>query len=163
MPATILFADPDHGPRAQLAAALLRSIDEAGSFEGFVGGHLTRRDLTAVAEVLAERGLSFIPSPQQLELSMARTSLSWCARRDAPRARTCRARLGSAAGPSMIRASFRPTGGLMRYEPLPPHSRASVPSSSPREDDGSVCCWLLTLLGDVCRNNSSVGVDTLSL
>ena len=71
VPTTVLFADPNHGPRAQLAAAVLRSADEAGAFEVSSAGAETGGDLTGLAEVLEERGLSFRPASQQLELSMA--------------------------------------------------------------------------------------------
>lgn len=71
MSTTVLFADPDHGPRAQLAAALLRSADEAGAFEVSSGGTAPGGDLTGLAEVLEDRGLSFLPASRQLELSMA--------------------------------------------------------------------------------------------
>jgi len=71
MPSTVLFADPDHGPRAQMAAAILGRAGEAGAFEVSSAGTTPGGDLTGVAEVLEERGLSFAPASQQLELSMA--------------------------------------------------------------------------------------------
>lgn len=71
MPPTVLFADPDHGPRAQLAAAVLRAADAARAFAVSSAGTAPGGDLTGVAEVLAERGVRFVPSSQQLELSMA--------------------------------------------------------------------------------------------
>lgn len=70
-PVTVLFADPDHGPRAQMAAAVLRSADEAGRFEVSSAGTTVGGDLTGVAEVLAERAVSFVPASRQLELPMA--------------------------------------------------------------------------------------------
>lgn len=71
MATTVLFADPDHGPRAQMAAAILRRVDAAGTFEVSSAGSWPGGDLTGVAEVLAERGAIFVPASQQLDLSMA--------------------------------------------------------------------------------------------
>ncbi len=71
MPTTVLFADPDHGPRAQMAAALLRRIDAAGRYEVSSAGSRPGGDLTGVAEILAERGAIFVPASRQLDLSMA--------------------------------------------------------------------------------------------
>jgi len=71
MPTSVLFADPDHGPRAQMAAAILRRVDEAGTFEVSSAGSAPGGDLTGVTEVLAERGVSFVPASQPLDLSMA--------------------------------------------------------------------------------------------
>ena len=70
-PMTVLFADPDHGPRGQLAAAVLQAADGVGSFEVSSAGSAPGGDLTGVAEVLAERGISFEPTFRQLDLSMA--------------------------------------------------------------------------------------------
>jgi arsenate reductase (thioredoxin) len=71
MPTTVLFADPDHGPRAQMAAAILQRADGVGAFEVSSAGSAPGGNLTGVAEVLAERGVSIVPASQQLELSMA--------------------------------------------------------------------------------------------
>jgi protein-tyrosine-phosphatase len=71
MPTTVLFADPDHGPRAQMAAAVLRRVDVAGRYEVSSAGSRPGGDLSGVAEVLAERGVGFVPESQQLDLSMA--------------------------------------------------------------------------------------------
>lgn len=71
MRATVLFADPDHGPRAQLAAAVLRAADEGGALEVLSAGTEPGGDLTGVAEVLAERGEPFRPQSLRLDLSMA--------------------------------------------------------------------------------------------
>lgn len=54
-----------------MAAAMLRRADEAGAFEVSSAGSAPGGDLTGVAEVLAERGVSFVPGSQQLDLSMA--------------------------------------------------------------------------------------------
>lgn len=71
MTTTVLFADANHGPRAQMAAAMLRRADEAGRYEVSSAGSWPGGDLTGVAEVLAERGAVFVPASQQLDLSMA--------------------------------------------------------------------------------------------
>jgi protein-tyrosine-phosphatase len=68
---TILFADPDHGPRAQLAAAMLRAGDEGGALDVSSAGTEPGGDLTGVVEVLAERGVHFDPQSLRLDLSMA--------------------------------------------------------------------------------------------
>jgi protein-tyrosine-phosphatase len=71
MPTTVLFADPDHGPRAQMAAAMLRRADTAGRYAVSSAGSRPGGDLTGVAGILAERGVSFVPASVQLDLSMA--------------------------------------------------------------------------------------------
>jgi hypothetical protein len=54
-----------------MAAAILRRVDEAGTFEVSSAGSAPGGDLTGVTEVLAERGVSFVPASQPLDLSMA--------------------------------------------------------------------------------------------
>ena len=68
---TVLFADPDHGPRAQMAESLLRAVDSTGTLQVASAGTVPGADLADVAEVLAERGVSFTPAHRALDMSMA--------------------------------------------------------------------------------------------
>ena len=54
-----------------MAAAILQRADDVGAFEVSSAGSAPGGDLSGVAEVLAERGVSFVPASQQIELSMA--------------------------------------------------------------------------------------------
>lgn len=71
-PTSVLFADPDHGPRAQMAEALLHAaLGGAGSLRPASAGTAPGGDLLGVAEVLAERGIDFAPAHRALDISMA--------------------------------------------------------------------------------------------
>ncbi len=67
----VLFADPDHGARAQLAEALLQALDRRGEFHASSAGSVPAADLTGVSEVLAEVGIAFRPARRSLQLDMA--------------------------------------------------------------------------------------------
>jgi protein-tyrosine-phosphatase len=58
---SVLFADPEHGPRSQMAESLFRAVADASAFEVASAGTTPGADLTGVAEVLAERGVRFTP------------------------------------------------------------------------------------------------------
>lgn len=71
-PTSVLFADPDHGPRSQMAEALLHAaLGGAGALRPDSAGTAPGGDLTGVAEVLAERGIGFTPAHRALDMSMA--------------------------------------------------------------------------------------------
>ena len=59
---SVLFADPEHGPRSQMAESLFRATADASAFEVASAGTTSGADLTGVAEVLAERGVRFTPA-----------------------------------------------------------------------------------------------------
>ncbi len=68
---TILFADPEHGPRSQMAASLVRAMADADKFDVASAGTAPGGDLSGVSEVLGERGVSFTPGSRALDISMA--------------------------------------------------------------------------------------------
>ncbi|HEX7172929.1 MAG TPA: hypothetical protein VF365_10015 [Candidatus Limnocylindria bacterium] len=70
-PTTVLFADPDHGPRSQMAESVFRAVVDAGAFDVASAGTAPDGDLAGVAEVLARRGVPFTPGRRALDMSMA--------------------------------------------------------------------------------------------
>lgn len=67
----VLFADPEHGPRAQMAEAMLRALDRRGEYHASSAGSDPVADLTGVSEVLTELGIDFRPARCALQLDMA--------------------------------------------------------------------------------------------
>ena len=67
----ILFADPTHGARSQMAEALLRFLDRRGELTVSSAGTEPAPDLAGVQEILGEMDVPFNPGRQALRVDMA--------------------------------------------------------------------------------------------